>query len=281
MMARQELPFHYHEAKRTRLQIVMATENDQRRLYGDLAWTWPIISPPDHYVGESEAFAGLIRAHGLGPVETLLNLGSGGGHNDWTLKRHFAVTGVDLSPAMLALARRLNPEAEYLAGDMRDIRLGRSFDAVVCFDSIDYMLSEADLAAAFATAYAHLRPGGVFLTYAETTRERFREGRVRAERHRGAGVEIIFVEHDHDPDPRDTTIECGYVYLIRDASGFRVESDRHLIGMFPEVRWPVLLEQAGFEVRAIIDTGPGTGLDMGLDENDGPLRSFVGVRPPG
>ncbi len=25
------------------------------------------------------------------------------------------------------------------------------------------------------------------------------------------GTEIIFVEHDHDPDPSDSTIECGYV----------------------------------------------------------------------
>ncbi len=257
----------------------MTADSDQRRLYGDLAWTWPIISPPDRYIGESEAFAGLIRAHAAGVAETLLNLGSGGGHNDWTLKRHFAVTGVDASPAMLALARRLNPEVEYLAGDMREIRLGRAFDAVVCFDSIDYMLSEADLAAAFATAYAHLRPGGVFLTYAEYVRERFREGRVRAVRHvgpasdRGDGVEIVFVEHDHDPDPGDTTIECGFVFLIRDAGGFRVESDHHQVGLFAAARWPALLAEAGFEVHAVPDTD--------LDENHEPLLTFVGVRPPG
>ncbi len=251
----------------------MIGDSGQRRLYGDLAWTWPIISPPDHYSGESEAFAGLIHAHAAGAAETLLNLGSGGGHNDWTLKRHFAVTGVDLSPAMLALARRLNPEVEYLAGDMRDIRLGRAFDAVVCFDSIDYMLSENDLAAAFATAYAHLRPGGVFLTYAEYVRERFREDRVRAVRHGSEGVEIVFVEHDHDPDPGDSTIECGFVTLIRDREGFRVEADHHRVGLFAEARWPALLAEAGFEVRAVPDTD--------LDENDEPFATFVGVRPPG
>ena len=251
----------------------MTTDSGQCRLYGDLAWTWPIISPPSHYVGESEAFTRLIRAHGAGPAETLLNLGSGGGHNDFTLKRHFAVTGVDWSPAMLALARRLNPEVEYLAGDMREIRLGRAFDAVVCFDSIDYMLSEADLAAAFATAYAHLRPGGVFLTYAEYVRERFHEGRVRAVRHEAKDVEIVFVEHDHDPDPGDSTIECGFVTLIRDAGGFRVEADRHRVGLFAEARWPALLAEAGFEVHAVPDTD--------LDENHGPLLTFVGVRPPG
>lgn len=135
---------------------------DQRRLYSDLAWTWPIISPPEHYIEEAEDFRRTIMAHARIPAATLLDLGCGGGHNDWTLKKHFQVTGVDISPEMLELAARLNPEAEYLQGDMRTVRLGRLFDAVVIADSIDYMLTEVDLRAAFVTAYEHLKPGGVF-----------------------------------------------------------------------------------------------------------------------
>lgn len=250
----------------------MTDSGDQRRLYGDLAWTWPIISPPEHYVDESETFAGLIRAHGRGEFKTLLNLGSGGGHNDWTLKHHFAVTGVDCSPEMQDLARRLNPEVEYIAGDMREVRLGRPFDAVTCFDSIDYMLSEADLAAAFATAYAHLRPGGVFVTYAEVTCESFVEGLVRADRQVGHdGTEIIFIEHDHDPDPTDSTMECGYITLIRQAGLFRVEADHHLTGIFPEARWPALLEAAGFEAQTLIITV--------WDEAEEPIPTFIGIKP--
>jgi SAM-dependent methyltransferase len=250
----------------------MANSRDRRRLYGDLAWTWPIVSPSEHYVGESETFAGLVRAHGRGEMKSLLNLGSGGGHNDWTLKHHFTVTGIDRSADMQGLAKRLNPEVEYIAGDMRDIRLGRLFDAVVCFDSIDYMLDEGDLTAAFTTAYEHLRPGGVFLTYAEVTRESFVEGRVRAVRGIGDdGTEIIFVETDHDPDPTDSTIECGYVYLIRENGEFRVEADHHLTGIFAEARWPVLLEAAGFEVRALM-------VDV-WDEAGEEIPTFLGVKP--
>jgi SAM-dependent methyltransferase len=227
-------------------------------------------------VDESETFAGLIRAHGRGAMKTLLNLGSGGGHNDWTLKHHFAVTGVDCSPEMQGLAGRLNPAVEYIAGDMREVRLEREFDAVVCCDSIDYMLSEADLAAAFATAYAHLRPGGVFLTYAEVTVESFVEGRVRAIRAVGDGggddgSEIIFIEHDHDPDPTDSTMECGYITLIRQAGLFRVEADHHLTGIFPEARWPALLEEAGFETKALTITV--------WDETEEPIPTFIAIKP--
>lgn len=250
----------------------MTDARDRRRLYGDLAWTWPIISPPEHYVGESETFAGLVRAHVRGEMKTLLNLGSGGGHNDWTLKHHFDVTGIDRSPDMQGLAKRLNPEVKYVPGDMRDIRLGRLFDAVVCFDSIDYMLTEADLTAAFTTAFEHLRPGGVFLTYAEVTRERFIEGRVRATRQVGDdGAEIIFVEHDHDPDPTDTTIELGYIYLIRQGDMLRIETDRHLGGIFPEARWPELLESVGFEAQALQVTD--------WDETEEEIPTFLGIKP--
>jgi len=36
---------------------------DERRLYGDLAWTWPIISPVEDYIEETELFSKLIIEH--------------------------------------------------------------------------------------------------------------------------------------------------------------------------------------------------------------------------
>src|SRR5947209_1824980 len=86
----------------------MKRSREERRLYHDLAWTWPIVSPPGRYVREAQAICRLIR--GRAPAaSTLLHLGCGGGHLDKTLKQSFEITGVDLSPAMLALARRPNP----------------------------------------------------------------------------------------------------------------------------------------------------------------------------
>ena len=34
--------------------MTQSFDNDQRRLYRDLAWTWPIISAPETYVEETE-----------------------------------------------------------------------------------------------------------------------------------------------------------------------------------------------------------------------------------
>jgi SAM-dependent methyltransferase len=242
---------------------------DQRRLYGDLAWTWPVISRKENYVDEAQTFARLLRAHARIEVKTLLHLGCGGGHLDYTLKQHLAVTGVDVSQEMLSLARRLNPEATYLQGDMRTVRLEQAFDAVMIADSIDYMLTEDDLRAVLATAFVHLRPGGAFCTYAEETAGHFQQNRTRCSARSEGDVEIVFVENAYDPDPADTTYENLFVYLIRRGPGrsLQVETDRHLSGLFPVETWLRLLQETGFEVEQ---------LDMADKERTIPF--FVGLR---
>jgi SAM-dependent methyltransferase len=228
---------------------------DIRRLYGDLAWTWPILSPPEHYVGEAEEAHRNIREHIRREARTLLHLGSGGGHLDRTLKNHYRVTGVDVSESMLELARALNPEVTYARGDMRTVRMGKTYDAVAIFDSIDYMLSKEDLRAAFVTAHEHLRPGGIFLTYAEDTKERFQQNRSRVTVQSKGDVHVVFLENAFDPDPTDTMFENTFIYLIRKDGRLQVETDRHLSGLFPFQTWLDLLRDVGFEVR-VVPPGP-------------------------
>lgn len=240
------------------------------RSYHDLAWTWPNVSPPEDYVEEAEEHWVALERHARVPLRTLLHLGCGGGHLDATLKARFEVTGVDASRAMLGLARRLNPDVSYVCGDMRTVRLGRPFDAVAVFDSIGYMATREDLRAAFDTAAEHLRPDGVFLTYAEETKERFDSGRTRVHSASKDGTSIVFVEAVFDPDPRDTEIEAVFVYIIRRGRRIRVETDRHRMGLFPRRAWLQDLRGAGFRVRVVPSRRP--------TEEGGDVPWFVGVK---
>jgi SAM-dependent methyltransferase len=222
------------------------------RLYNDLAWIWPVISPPAEYRREARMFhreiVRLLQPHPRQRLN-LLHLGCGGGHLDWSFKKHFTVTGVDLSAAMLDLAQKLNPEIEYLLGDMRSLRLGCLYDAVLIADSIDYMLDTADLTAAFATAQAHLWPGGVFLTYAEDTRELFEQNSSHSFNEQQGNVEISVFQNAYDPDPTDTTIEKTFVYLIRQHGQLSIHTDQHLCGLFSQATWLECLESVGFQVQ--------------------------------
>lgn len=223
----------------------------QPRLYADLAWVWPLVSPPEDYPEEVATFRARFARYGVPDGAPVLHLGCGGGSIDWHLKRHYRVTGVDMSLGMLAHARSLNPEVEYLQGDIRDVRLGRVFDAVLLHDAAAYMTTPADLRAAYQTASAHLVPGGVLLTPPEELRSRFRQHRVRAETHQRGERTVTTVMVDFDPDPADTWFEQTYVFLIRDASQpLRVETDTHRCGLYELDEMLQMLREVGFEPRA-------------------------------
>ena len=103
--------------------------NDEKRnrLYHDLSWTWPIISGPEKYIEEGQFFIDKIKQYARIETNEILNLGCGGGHLDWAMKKAFDIRSVDISPDMLNLARKLNPEIEYSEGDMRTVRLNHRF----------------------------------------------------------------------------------------------------------------------------------------------------------
>lgn len=240
-------------------------------MYGDLAPWWPLISPPEDYAEEA-AFAADLLASAVVPVERVLELGSGGGHNAWHLKARFTLTLVDLSPQMLAVSRQLNPECEHLPGDMRTVRLGRDFDAVFVHDAVSYMVTEDDLRAAMATAFLHCRPGGVAVFAPDDTSETYvpsadHDGHDDPETGRG----VRFLEWAHPP-ASDGTVVVDYAFLLRRADG-TVEAvhERHHHGLFGRSAWLGLLAEAGFEPRAVTEV---TGEDRRARE------LFVGHRPP-
>lgn len=101
---------------------------------------------------------------------TVLDLACGTGTVSRLLAQDgYAVTGVDLSPGMLEVARQRTTEAglpiTFHQQDAADLDLGLSlFDTVLClFDSLNYILEPERLQAAFTRVFAHLRPGGTFI----------------------------------------------------------------------------------------------------------------------
>ncbi len=218
----------------------------QNRLYSDLAWLWPIVSPPQEYQDEAEAFRRSLTEFAERPIRNVLHLGCGGGHGDYWLKRHFSVVGVDLSSAMISLAGKLNPEVEYLLGDMRTVRLGRKFDAVIFSDAIMYMLSPTDLLSAFTTARAHLETGGLLSTYIELEKTRFQQNAIVTTVKDFDGGSVVMIENYFDPDRSDTTFELTFVYLIRRSGKLAIETDRHLCGVLEIRCWREQLNRAGF-----------------------------------
>jgi trans-aconitate methyltransferase len=221
------------------------------RLYSDLASWFQLLSLPQDYSEEAQFAYQIISKAVEPPPRTVLELGAGGGNNAWHLKHHFQMTLTDVSDTMLDNSRRINPECEHVAGDMRTLRLAREFDAVFVYDAIGYMTTMADLRSSVTTAFEHCRPGGVLLIMPDYLKETFRPG-VHHGGQDGDGRALRYLEWTFDPDPTDSTYTVDFVYLLREATNpVRVVHDTHIQGLFARSEWLQVVRDCRF-VRAEI-----------------------------
>jgi SAM-dependent methyltransferase len=220
-------------------------------LYDELSSWWPLLSAPSDYGEEAAFYANALASACARPPRSLLELGSGGGNNASHMKRRFEMVLVEPSTGMREVSRALNPECEHVAGDMRTVRLGRSFDGVFVHDAVCYMTTLDDLQRAIETAYVHCRPGGAALFAPDFVRENFRPGTDHGG-HDGDTHSLRYLEWTWDPDPSDTTYLADYALILRGpGEEVRVVHDRHVEGLFPRAEWLRLLGEAGFVPRVV------------------------------
>jgi len=232
------------------------------RLYDDVVDWWPVISPPTEYAEEAGLYVEMIRAPAQRPVREVLELGSGGGNNASHMKRDFRMTLVEPADGMRELSRRLNPECEHLPGDMRHVRLGRTFDAVFVHDAVMYMTTEDDLRAALETVAVHLAPGGVALVAPDATSESFSVATDHGGGEDETGRQARYLEWTLPPEPGGTTYTVHYAFMLREPDGnVRVVHDLHREGLFPRATWLRLFREVGLDAELAPRTIEGVDYD--------------------
>lgn len=231
----------------------MTGEYPQPILYHDLAAWWPLLSAPEDYEGEAEYIRTVLEDVVSGSLNTMLELGSGGGNNASFLKRYFELTLVDISIEMLAVSKELNPESEHLHGDMRTVRLNKIFDVVLLHDAIMYMTTEDNLRQALQTAWSHCRRGGAVIILPDYVKETFQPS-TRHGGHDGFDRALRYLEWTYDPDERDSSFITEFAYLLRTPDGnVSIYHDRHYMGLFSRQTWLKCLQNIGFQVEMRAD----------------------------
>lgn len=216
-------------------------------LYSQLTDWYHLIDPVEGHAEEVAVYRAQLE-EALPEAKTLLELGAGAGNNAFFLKERFACTLTDLPPQMLALSRKQNLECEHVQGDMRTLRLGRTFDAVLAHDAVMYLGSVEDLRALAETAFVHLRPGGVALFLPDAIKDSFTESTELLEGDDGV-KSMRAIEWSWDPDPKDDLAMAEYVFVLRENGQVRTVHDRHVEGVFSRAQWTSALESAGFKVE--------------------------------
>ena len=240
----------------------------KEQMYDSIADWWPVISPPSEYAEEVALYVEMIHAPARRPVREVLELGSGGGNNASHMKHSFAMTLVEPADGMREISRKLNPECTHLPGDMRSVRLGRTFEAVFVHDAVMYMSTENDLRAALETVAAHLAPGGVALVAPDATTETFSEATEHGGGEDESGRRARYLEWTLPPEPGGTAFGVHYAFLLREPDGrVRVVHDVHREGLFPRATGLRLFDEVGLAAELAPRTIEGQEYD-----------SFVAVR---
>jgi SAM-dependent methyltransferase len=224
------------------------------KLYNELASWWQLMSPAAEYAEEAAFYRTTLCNAARQPLESILELGSGGGNNASHMKHHVKeMVLVDISPGMLAMSRVLNPELTHVQADMRTARLGRQFDAVFVHDALCYMTTETDLRQAIETAFIHCKPGGVALFCPDHIRENFEEAAEHGGADEGPGARgMRWLSWQWQQNLDETTYFVDYAYLLRESDGaVRVVYDRHIEGLFPRDTWLQFFQDVGFTHSAL------------------------------
>jgi len=225
------------------------------QVFGAYSRFYNLLYRDKDYTGEADYVRSLICRHH--PEATnILDLGCGTGRHDLLLaKMGYEMTGVDMSAEMLAvanaqLASLLPPPSSliYHQDDIRSVRLDPTFDVVISlFHVMSYQVTNTDLQAVFATARAHLKPGGIFIFdcwYGPAVLTDWPAVRVKRLEDEAIAVTRIAEPVMH---PNDNLVDVNYHVFIRDKASGAVEELRETHRMRylfrPEVE--LFLREAG------------------------------------
>lgn len=213
------------------------------------------------YERECDAVERAIRRHGDGGAYgTVLDLGCGtGGHAIRLARRGHAVTGVDRSEDMIAIARRKAAEAgaavSFRAGDMRDAHVGRTFDVVlILFAALGYQTEDAAVAGTLANARRHLRRGGLLLIDVWNAPTVIREGaRDRVSVVDGPGRQLVKAS-TRSLDPTTGIVDVRVrVWEIVGSTLAGTADETHRMRPFSADELEGLLGQGGLAARAFFE----------------------------
>jgi len=215
------------------------------------------------YAREAGRLQALIERHKLSPGSTLLDVACGTGGHIPFLRDAFTIEGLDLDPAMIAIAQARNPGTRFHHGNMIDFDLGRRFDAVVClFSSIGYTRTADRLQQAIATMARHVLPGGVLAI------EPFFEPSAWTQ---GDRPNANFVDQ---PDLKiarmirwrveDRVAAADFHYLVATSEGIEHFSERHELGLFTDEEFREAFKSSGLTLIHDAEGLMGRGLYLGV-----------------
>lgn len=212
------------------------------------------------YAAECDLVQAAIARFAGSPPETLLDVGCGtGSHAIALAARGYQMTGVDLSPAMIEIARAKSQALDtartptWICGDARTFEAAGPFDAaIMMFAVVGYLTANDDVLAGLRNIRRHLRPGAVFISdfwYGPSVITDRPTDRIKVIS--TASGQVIRATNTTLDIPRHTADVSFRLWTIDEQKLVSETAEMHRLRYFFPQEYALMLSQAGFEMACI------------------------------
>ena len=210
---------------------------------------YDLLYKDKNYDSEVNYIHSLLKEHGVSGSE-VLEFGSGtGGHGRLLAENGYNIIGIELSESMVQNAQQSDGFRSQL-GDIRTVRMGRSFNAVLAlFHVVSYQTSNEDVIAVFQSAATHLEKGGLFIFdvwYSPAVYNLRPETRVK--RMADNNIEITRIA-EPNIRPNENRVDVNYTVFVKEkiSNTFQTFSETHPMRHYSISEIDFIASIAGFD----------------------------------
>ncbi len=229
------------------IEIAILSSMSDEILYKKYAKYYDKVYHNKDYGKEVEFIRWAVKKYKRNRGNRLLDIACGTGGHAALLKNEFIITGVDLNPAMLKLARKKVAGVKFKKGNMKTLSLQEDFDIITCmFTSMAYNQNYTELEDTLMIFSNHLNPGGVLIFDLGIHQDHWLGGSVWVDTYSDETLQLARISQS-PLEPKNGLFHGKMVFLVKDKGKLDFEIDEHTLGVFEAEKIKELMTRLGFK----------------------------------
>lgn len=217
-------------------------------IYSKYARYFDLLYPHDKYERQANILDAVFARYSNRKISHILDLACGTGSlANLLVKRGYAVTGLELSKEMIAIAQSKVPELHAVQGRLEEFPIRGSYDAITCVSALNYLESAGALEELFAHCSESLVDGGLLIIQNALVRGRSHKfGQLHVNTFSNGSISLAkFGTWDLD----EATNECQakFCILLKQHGHTKFDIDLHRLRVFSTGEITSALQKSGLQ----------------------------------